>query len=352
MNQSNNTATNPEIQMSFPVRLVSLFVMLMVIVSLLRPMKVKIPKKYKIPFIKNGILTLNFTNIPVVGVILLLITTALNFDQLIQSLMGDDHFQPYAIIILFFALAYLCLSIDVTGVFETISIYCINKTNGRTKPLFIVVFILSSLMTLFTSNDISILTITPIICSIANNCPDLDPFPFLILEFQMANIWSIVLFIGNPTNIIVAQANSMSFIEYSKWMALPGIIMGFFCFAALWYIYIRKMPEQIELPKVEPMSLLRDRNGAIYGLIALIICLGFLLTSVWFSLKLWVICAAFAGVLGLKDIFRDMTLGPSFVLQPKEEKKSDQFEMKVPSNLKEEKKNGRQRRCNSKSRTR
>ncbi len=32
-----------------------------------------------------------------------------------------------------------------------------------------------------------------------------------------------LLFVGNPTNIIVAQAYRMSFIGYSKWMALPTL---------------------------------------------------------------------------------------------------------------------------------
>lgn len=50
-----------------------------------------------------------------------------------------------------------------------------------------------------------------------------DPIPFLTAEFTAANIWSMLLFVGNPTNIIVAMAYRLGFFEYSKWMALPTI---------------------------------------------------------------------------------------------------------------------------------
>lgn len=50
-----------------------------------------------------------------------------------------------------------------------------------------------------------------------------DPIPFLTAEFTAANIWSMLLFVGNPTNIIVALAFQMSFADYSKWMALPTL---------------------------------------------------------------------------------------------------------------------------------
>lgn len=47
--------------------------------------------------------------------------------------------------------------------------------------------------------------------------------PYLLAEFAAANLWSMALFVGNPTNIIVAQAYKMSFVGYSKWMLLPTL---------------------------------------------------------------------------------------------------------------------------------
>lgn len=51
----------------------------------------------------------------------------------------------------------------------------------------------------------------------------LDPVPYLVAEYVAANICSTLLYIGNPTNIIVAQAYQMTFLGYMKWSVLPTI---------------------------------------------------------------------------------------------------------------------------------
>lgn len=74
---------------------------------------------------------------------------------------------------------------------------------------------LSSCMTIVSSNDIVILTLTPIICNVASQA-ECDPTPLLFAQFYAANVWSILLVIGNPTNIIVAEANNISFLQYTS----------------------------------------------------------------------------------------------------------------------------------------
>ena len=51
----------------------------------------------------------------------------------------------------------------------------------------------------------------------------LDPVPYLVAEYVAANICSTLLYIGNPTNIIVAQAYQMTFLGYMKWSVLPTV---------------------------------------------------------------------------------------------------------------------------------
>jgi Na+/H+ antiporter NhaD/arsenite permease-like protein len=47
---------------------------------------------------------------------------------------------------------------------------------------------------------------------------------FTMSEFVAANTWSMVLLIGNPTNIIVGLAVGISFIDYFKVMILPSMV--------------------------------------------------------------------------------------------------------------------------------
>src|SRR5690349_8131934 len=105
--------------------------------------------------------------------------------------------QPYAIVILFFSLAYLCVSLDVTGVFDYLAIKSVNWTKGSTMRLLFAIGLLSTVLTIFTSNDVVILTITPIIAALGTFAK-INVEPFLFFQFHLANIWSMTLFIGNP----------------------------------------------------------------------------------------------------------------------------------------------------------
>ncbi|MGF3585413.1 MAG: SLC13 family permease, partial [Thermoplasmatota archaeon] len=80
-------------------------------------------------------------------------------------------------------------------------------------------------LTIFTSNDIIILTFTPFIYYFTKNA-GIDPKLYLIAEFFAANTWSMMLYIGNPTNILLAAAFDLRFDEYFKWMFLPAIVAG------------------------------------------------------------------------------------------------------------------------------
>jgi arsenical pump membrane protein len=92
---------------------------------------------------------------------------------------------------------------------------------GAKKFLFYF-FFLSSVITLFTSNDIVILTLTPIIFYFGKHAK-VRMMPYLIAEFFAANIWSMFLYIGNPTNIIVAMASGL---PVSRCVTPPTIAMS------------------------------------------------------------------------------------------------------------------------------
>jgi Na+/H+ antiporter NhaD/arsenite permease-like protein len=123
----------------------------------------------------------DFSTVPITGVVLLVATTVLRPADVWDALRGDERLRPYEIIVLFFALAYMSISIDQTGVFDYLAVKSVNATNGNGKLLFVVFFSLSSIITIVTSNDIVILTITPIICALAKLAA-IDPKPMLFAQ--------------------------------------------------------------------------------------------------------------------------------------------------------------------------
>ncbi len=97
-----------------------------------------------------------------------------------QGLAGDEHTHPYAILVLFMAMAYVCVSLDMTGLFAWLALHMLRLSRGDGRRLALAVFVLASLTTLVTSNDIVILTLTPIICYFTS-ASGIDPVPYLIL---------------------------------------------------------------------------------------------------------------------------------------------------------------------------
>jgi hypothetical protein len=68
------------------------------------------------------------------------------------------------------------------------------------------------------------------------------------LQFFAANILGMVLYVGNPTNIIVAEANRLSFLGYSAWMALPGCAAGLCCFGLFFFFFFDFLLLRFYLP--------------------------------------------------------------------------------------------------------
>ncbi len=113
------------------------------------------------------------------------------------------------------------------GFFEWAAYRIVEKCAGDTKRLIIYMFILSSIMTFFTSNDIVVLTLTPIIFSICVFARIPNAKLLFLSQFVAANTLAMGLLIGSPTNIIVGDALRISFMEYLFLMVIPAIFSFF-----------------------------------------------------------------------------------------------------------------------------
>eukprot|EP00004_Rigifila_ramosa_P003918 TRINITY_DN14254_c0_g1_i1.p1 TRINITY_DN14254_c0_g1~~TRINITY_DN14254_c0_g1_i1.p1 ORF type:complete len:511 (-),score=103.12 TRINITY_DN14254_c0_g1_i1:3-1343(-) len=183
-----------------------------------------------------------------------------------RGIKGDDTTKPYAVIIIFFSVAFLCLSLDHTGVFAWAALKATAKAKGSGMRLYWAFALLSITITLITSNDIVILTITPTIiyfCKFAG----VDPMPYLFTQFFSANMWSMFLYTGNPTNIVTSNAYGVSFSSYSKWMGVVAVTTGLTMLAMLFLRFFRSIPRQVVMPDTNPDEVFHDRIGAAWRVI-------------------------------------------------------------------------------------
>ena len=176
--------------------------------------------------------------------------------------------NPIKILVLFISMTILSIFLDEVGFFRYIANKAIKVLNGSQTKLFIGLYILISFLTVFTSNDIIILTFTPFICYFAKNSK-INPIPYLISEFVAANTWSMALIIGNPTNIYLSSAFNIDFIKYLQTMILPTIVASIVSFSILYLLFRKQLKTEINASyNIEEVKI--DKGLLIIGLFHLI----------------------------------------------------------------------------------
>src|SRR5690606_27705552 len=111
--------------------------------------------------------------------------------------------------------------------------------------IFIAVYFLTGILTVFTSNDVVILTLTPFVIYFSKHVK-INPIPYLFSILTASNTFSIILIIGNPTNIYIASTLNVDFFEYLKVMFLPGLVAGFMGFFMNFFVFRKLLKQPME----------------------------------------------------------------------------------------------------------
>lgn len=224
--------------------------------------------------------------IAMLGAILLLLTKSVSLDGVLTAFTTNNAVNPLKILILFITMTILSIFLDEVGFFKYLATTVAKKLKGSQTKLFFGFYALISVLTIFTSNDIIILTFTPFICYYAKNTK-INPIPYLISEFVAANTWSMALIIGNPTNIYLSSAFGIDFIGYLKIMILPTLAGGLISLLILYLLFKKSLNQPMESfdDNVEKPN----KFLLITGLAHLIICIIFLAISSYINLEMYLI---------------------------------------------------------------
>lgn len=223
---------------------------------------------------------------PTLGAILALIFGLVNYQDLWASLTASRAINPFEILILFFSMTYLSLVLDESGFFAYLASRVASSARHNQFQLFIFLYLLVSVLTIFTSNDIIILTFTPFLILLAKNAK-IDSLPYLVSEFVAANTWSMLLLIGNPTNIYLAENAAISFGDYFLTMWPAALLGGSASFALMLLMFHRRLSTPIEA--TNKISALKDSLLAYVAGAILLLTLVAMAFSDLFSFPLWLI---------------------------------------------------------------
>ena len=254
-----------------------------------------------IPHFKIGKVTIDtYWIFPLIAAIILLATSLAPFNEVISSLTSDTSINPLKILGLFFSMTIISVYLDELGLFKYLAIKAAKKAGSNQFVLFLILYLLVAVLTIFTSNDVVILTFTPFICFFAKRTK-INPLPYLIAEFAAANTWSMMFIIGNPTNIYLGTSAGINFIDYFKVMAIPTIIAGVIQLGIIFLIFFKKLKEPISAEHEEYK--IESKVDLIIGLTILISVLVLLIISNYIHLEMYLISLLGAGALLLTSLF-------------------------------------------------
>ena len=228
---------------------------------------------------------------PFFGAVLLLATGNLDFSVFLKGLVAPTAMNPLEILVLFFSMAFLSTILDESGFFEWLANKAAAKANGNPFLLFLLINLLAGLLTIFTSNDIVILTLTPFLIAFCKKT-DIDPVPYLVAEFVSANTYSMLLVIGNPTNIYLSSAENIDFLSYLRVMALPTLLAGLSSFVLLLLLFHRKLKVPFTINREEVP--IKDRFLCVSSLLLLFSCILLMAISSAIHLPMWIFSASAA----------------------------------------------------------
>ncbi len=242
------------------------------------------------PHIKIKRITIDtYWLIAILGAIILVATALCPIKEIGTSWTSSTAVNPLKILILFFSMTVLSIYLDELGLFRFLASVAVNKAKGHQNVLFFILYFLVAILTIFTSNDIVILTFTPFICFFCKHAK-IKALPYLIAEFAAANTWSMMFIIGNPTNIYLATSAGINFIGYLKVMLVPTIVAGLTELLIIFLIFRKSLKEPLSEEEKEVVHI-DSKLDLIIGAAHLLVCLVFLIISPYIGIEMWLVAA-------------------------------------------------------------
>ena len=249
--------------------------------------------------------------IALLGAGILVAATLCPINEIGASWTSKTAVNPIKILILFFSMTVLSIYLDELGLFRFLAAFAVNKAKSHQYVLFFVLYFLVAVLTIFTSNDIVILTFTPFICFFCKHAK-IRALPYLIAEFAAANTWSMMFIIGNPTNIYLGTAVGLTFISYVRVMFLPTIIAGLVELAIIYFLFRKDLNQPLNNDEVVTVHI-DSKPDLIVGGLHLLVCLVFLIISPYIHIEMWLVAAICACSLLLCSLFIRVLTGKEWI---------------------------------------
>lgn len=225
--------------------------------------------------------------IPLICAIVLIATDHVPWQQVVDQFFGNSSMNPLKTLAIFLSMSAMSVYLDKVGFFKYLATRVMKHAGTSQKKLFVLLYLIISLVTLFTSNSTIVLTFTPFICYFAKHS-NINPVPYVFMEYVAANTWSMFLVIGNTTNVYVASYFGVEFLYYVRMMALPTVFAAITSFTLLYIIFRKDLRAPLQASELE--ITIRNKPALLVGILGLGICTVLLIISSYIGLEMWIVC--------------------------------------------------------------
>jgi arsenical pump membrane protein len=109
------------------------------------------------------------------------------------------------------------------GLFDWLATQAVRHARGSEKRLFLIIYVVGTLVTVFLSNDATAVVMTPAVYA-TTRAAQVEPLPYLFICAFVANAASFVLPIANPANLVVFGAQMPALSEWLRYFAGPSLV--------------------------------------------------------------------------------------------------------------------------------
>ncbi|EFQ35566.1 arsenite efflux transporter [Colletotrichum graminicola] len=193
---------------------------------------------------------------PVYACLFLLATLAIGRDEVHDGTVGSNNIDPYDVMIFFITLAYIAISIDASGLLKYLAFRVLKKAGAHGRRLFLYLFWFFFALGTAIGNDPIVLSGTSFLAYMIRASSNIaSARAWIFSQFAVANISSAILVSSNPTNLVLAAAFQIKFIDYTANMIVPVIITAAVLFPCLLFIVFR---DEKYVPRAIDMHELSD----------------------------------------------------------------------------------------------
>jgi arsenical pump membrane protein len=108
--------------------------------------------------------------------------------------------------------------------FDWLAAHATKMAKGSSSKLFLLIFLVGIVVTVFLSNDATAVVLTPAVAAAVRAAKVKRPLPYLLICAFIANAASFVLPISNPANLVIYGKHMPSLLQWLAMYTIPSVV--------------------------------------------------------------------------------------------------------------------------------